>query len=179
MLDLEAAERARLPRAYLEPLARHRVGTGGISLGVNVGVDSDLLQGGALTALENAARNNRVGSEAAVSATQLDIQLNVGQLLRDITAAVHKNKMLERQIALLVETRSVYRSQYFDLGTREISELLDNEEEFYNRKAEVIELASELNMNRVECSIREQSLRGVIGVEKSSIYGYPLTTSAP
>lgn len=178
-LNLESAEKARLPRAYLEPRARHTVGTGGVSLGVNVGVDSDLLQGGALTARANAARNNQVGAEAAVIAAQRDIALDAGQLKREITAAGQRRSMLNRQISLLVETRSVYRSQYFDLGTREVSELLDNEEEFYNRKAELAELASELNNNRVECAIRQQTLRGPVGVSKSSIYGYPLTTAEP
>jgi adhesin transport system outer membrane protein len=178
-LNLEGAERARLPRAYLEPRARHTVGTGGVSLGVNVGVDSDLLQGGALTARANAARNNRVGAEAAVIAAQRDIALDAGQLKREITAAGQRRSMLNRQISLLIETRSVYRSQYFDLGTREVSELLDNEEEFYNRKAELVELASELNNNRVECAIRQQTLRKPVGVSDSSIYGYPLTTAEP
>lgn len=177
-LDLESAEKAREPRAYIEPLARHSVGTGGVKVGVNVGLDSDLLQGGALTARANAARNNRVGAEAAVSEAQRDIQLDVGKLQREIAAASRKTDLLNRQISLLIETRSLYRSQYFDLGTREISELLDNEEEFYNRKAELIELASELSANRLECAIREQSLRSAVGVEKTSLYGYPLNTSA-
>jgi adhesin transport system outer membrane protein len=173
-LGLESAERARLPSAYIEPLVRHKVGTGGLSTGINIGVTSDLLQGGALTARANAARNNRVGAEAAVGTAQRNAQLDVGQLKREISAAGIRTQMLNRQISLLIETRSVYRSQYFDLGTREISELLDNEEEFYNRKAELVDLASELNMNKVECAIREQSLRRSIGVDASSIYGYPL-----
>jgi adhesin transport system outer membrane protein len=176
-LNLEDAEKARLPRAYIEPLARHKVGTGGVAVGLNVGVDSDLLQGGALTAEANAARNRKVGAEASVSNANRNIQLDVGQLKREIAAAGQKSELLKRQISLLVQTRSLYQSQYFDLGTREISELLDNEEEFYNRKAELIELESELNTNRIDCAIRQKTLRKAIGIDDSSIYGYPLTSS--
>lgn len=176
-LNLEGAEKARLPRAYIEPLARHKVGAGGVAVGLNVGLDSDLLQGGALTAEANAARNRKVGAEASVSNANRNIQLDVGQLKREIAAAGKKSELLKRQISLLVQTRSLYQSQYFDLGTREISELLDNEEEFYNRKAELIELESKLNTNRIDCAIRQKTLRKAIGIDDSSIYGYPLTSS--
>ena len=70
-----------------------------------------------------------------------------------------------------------YRSQYFDLGTREISELLDNEEEFYNRKAELIELESELTANQIECATRDRSLRKAMKIDGNSLYGYPLAPS--
>lgn len=176
-LDLQDAEKARLPRAYIEPLARHKVGTGGVSAGLNVGIDSDLLQGGALTARANAARNKQAGAEAGVSTANRNIQLDVGQLKREIAAAGQKSELLKRQISLLVQTRSLYRSQYFDLGTRKVSELLDNEEEFYNRKAELVELESELNNNRIDCAIRQKSLRKAVSIDHSSIYGYPLASS--
>ena len=177
-IDLKSAERARQPRAYLEPIARHTLGEGGISPGLNVGINSDLLQGGALTARANVARNNLQGVMAEVDATRRNDVLEVGRLKREIAAAGSKSTMLERQIELLVETRGLYRSQYFDLGTREISDLLDNEEEFYNRKAELIELEADLTGNRIECAIRDRSLRKVMKVDSSSLYGYPLTPDA-
>ena len=177
-LDLESAERASQPRAYLEPLARHKIGEGGVSAGLNVGITSDLLQGGALTARANVARNIRDGADAGVYAARRNVALDVGQLQREIAAAGSKSAMLKRQITLLVETRDLYRSQYFDLGTREVSELLDNEEEFYNRKAELVELEAETTGNRVECAIRNHSLRKAMGVEGTSVYGYPLAPDA-
>lgn len=174
-IDLTSAERAKQPRAYLEPIARHTLGEGGITPGLNVGINSDLLQGGALTARANAARNNLRGVMAEVDTTRRNDALEVGRLKREIAAAGSKSAMLERQIELLIETRDLYRSQYFDLGTREISDLLDNEDEFYNRKAELIELEADLTGNRIECAIRARSLRKAMKVDSSSLYGYPLT----
>ncbi len=175
-LDLEQAEKARQPRAYIEPIARQNIDGGGLAVGLNVGVNSDLLQGGALTARANAARNTRDGADAGVATARRNLTFDVTSLRRQIAAAKIKSGMLKRQIDLLVQTRSLYRSQYFDLGTREVSDLLDNEEEFYNRKAELVELESELAVNRVACSIRDRVLRKAVGIEGSSLYGYPLGT---
>ena len=174
-LDLERAERARQPRIFLSPIARHQSGQGGVGLGLNLGVDSDLLQGGALTARANAARNAGDGARAGVEAADRNADLDERALRRNIAAATRRTEMLNRQIALLTETRGLYRSQYFDLGTRQLSELLDNEEEFYNRQAELIELRSAQAMSRLECAARDRSLRDVMGLTGASLYGFPLT----
>jgi adhesin transport system outer membrane protein len=173
-LNLVRANKARLPRAYIGPVVRHQTDENGLSVGLDVSVNSDLLQGGALSARANAARNNRNSADAGISAARRNVDLDVGKLKREIAAAGRKTEMLKRQIALLVQTRSLYRSQYFDLGTREISELLDNEEEFYNRKAELIELESELTANQIECATRDRSLRKAMKIDGNSLYGYPL-----
>lgn len=176
-ITLTRADKARLPRAYLEPVVRRSSDASGLSFGMNAGVSSDLLQGGALSARANAARNNRDSADAGISAARRDVDLDIGKLRREIAAAGRKTDMLQRQISLLEQTRALYRSQYFDLGTRQISELLDNEEEFYNRKAELIELDSELIVNKLDCATRDHSLRKVIKVDGTSLYGYPLTAA--
>lgn len=175
-ITLTRANKARLPRAYLEPLVRRSSDAQGLSIGMNAGVSSDLLQGGALSARANAARNNRDSTNAGITSARRNVDLDVGKLRREIAAAGRKTDMLKRQISLLEQTRDLYRSQYFDLGTRQISDLLDNEEEFYNRKAELIELDSELTVNKLDCATRAHSLRKVVKIEGTSLYGYPLST---
>lgn len=173
-LDLQRAERSRLPRLVLSPLARSSDG-GGTKLGMNLGVESDLLQGGALTAKANAARHNREAAAAGVDAAGRNTALDDRKLQRDIAAASRRTEMLRRQIDLLAETRTIYRSQYLDLGTRQLSELLDNEEEYYDRQAELVELGSSLTASRLECAARDRSLRRAMGVADHSLYGFPLS----
>lgn len=173
-LTLERAERARQPRLSMSPIARSELEDKDVSLGLNLGVQSDLLQGGALTARANAARNTRQGAMAGVEAAALDDELDSRRLRRDIAAGNRKVEMLERQIELLTQTRELYRSQYFDLGTRQLTELLDNEEEFYNRQAELIELRSAMVSDRLACAERSRTLRRALDIEGSSLYGYPL-----
>ncbi|WP_114961183.1 hypothetical protein [Tritonibacter mobilis] len=57
---------------------------------------------------------------------------------------------------------------------RPLSELLDNEEVYYSRKVELVQLQSELERNRLECAVRSGRLRSELGLEGTRIYGYPL-----
>lgn len=173
-IRLQRAERARLPRISLSPLARAQRGQDGVKLGLNVGLNSDLMQGGALTARANAARNAEAGAAAAVAAAELDTAIDTRKLARDIAAGSRKSDMLRRQIELLTETRDLYRSQYFDLGTRQLSDLLDNEDEYYNRQAELIELGSAMLASRLDCAVAGGNLRRAMGIADNSLHGFPL-----
>ena len=84
--------------------------------------------------------------------------------------------MLKREIELLKTTRQLYRSQYFDMGTRQLTELLDNEEEYYARQAELIRLRAELSGARIKCAVRNRTLRSELGLKDTSIYGFPLSS---
>jgi adhesin transport system outer membrane protein len=174
-IELEIAENARVPSTFIEPIVRNEVGTSSLGFGLNLGINSDLLQGGALSAAVNAARNTLEAAAANVEIVRRDDTIESGRLQREMAAAQQRTGMLDRQISLLAQTRALYRDQYFDLGTRELSELLDNEEEYYSRKAELIEVDSEMANNRVTCAILERSLRPAVGINDASIYGYPLT----
>jgi len=176
-LVLEAAEKARVPRVVVSPIAKQEIGHS-TDFGINVRLNSDLLEGGALSARVNAAQNARDAAIADEAATQRDEALDDRALQREISSGEQKVKMLDRQIALLAETRKLYRSQYVDLGTRQVTDLLDNEEEYYNRQAEKIEVRSSLSVHHVECAVRDRSLRKALGLNGSNLYGYPLTPDA-
>ncbi|GHH04811.1 TolC family protein [Pseudodonghicola xiamenensis] len=174
-LALEKAEGARQPRVALKPLVRAEFGTGKLPVGLNLDVQSDLLQGGALSAKVNLARNSLAASRARLEAAKLEDSLTERALLRSLAAGERKTDMLRRQIDLLSETRKLYRSQYFDMGTRQLSELLDNEEEYYGRQAELVTLRSTLAADRLDCAARSRVLRRKLGLENSSLYGFPLS----
>ena len=173
-LASERAQNALTPRVSIEPVVRAEAGTDRLPVGLNLDVQSDLLQGGALSAKAKAARNALAAAKARVDAADLEESLQERGLLRALAAGKQKREMLDRQISLLSETRELYRSQYLDLGTRQLSELLDNEEEYYARKVELVELKSEMARNRLECAVRSGRLRSALGLEGSRIYGYPL-----
>lgn len=174
-LVLEQAERARIPGISIKPVIRGEIGTGRMPAGVDVDIRSDLLQGGALQARVNAARNALSASKAKLENASLEDSLTERGLMRSLATAEQKTGMLQRQISLLSKTRDLYRSQYFDLGTRQLPELLDNEEEYYGRQAELAELRSEIALDRLKCAVRSRVLRRELGLERSSIYGFPLS----
>lgn len=60
------------------------------------------------------------------------------------------------------------------MGTRRLSELLDNEEEYYHRQAELVELYFQLTADRLDCSVRNRELRQRLKLDRTRIYGFPL-----
>lgn len=173
-LDLQQAQAARRPGVVISPIARSEIGGGETGLGLNLGINSDLLQGGALTARARAALNTLVGAAAAAENAEREDALEIRHLRREIDAATQRYDLLDRQIGLLQETRTLYRDQYFDLGTRQLSDLLDNEADFYESRAEYVELGSELTENRLRCAARDRSLRTAFEVRDKRLYNLPL-----
>ncbi|MBI6629105.1 TolC family protein [Pontibaca salina] len=174
-LNLEGAQRARLPSISLNPVGRAGIGTDGIKTGMNVEIGSPLFNGGAIKARENAARNLQRSAEALVEAEQRNIRLDDLRLRRQISSLKEKQLMLARQITLLAETRDLYYTQYIKLGTRQITDLLDAEESLHLRKAELVEAGFDLQKRLVECAARSKVLRRELGLNKFQTYGYPLT----
>lgn len=173
-LAQEQAQNAITPRVVLKPVVRGEIGTDRLPVGLNLDVQSDLLKGGALGARVRAAGNTLAAARARVEAADLEGSIEERALLRSLAAGKQKRALLHRQIALLSETRDLYRSQYLDLGTRQLSELLDNEEEYYTRKAELVQLRSELSRSQLQCAMRSGHLRSMLGLEGTRLYGYPL-----
>lgn len=172
---LEKAEMAALtPRVTLKPVVGGEIGPNRLPVGLNLDVQSDVLQGGALTAKANIARNQLAAAEAQLGVARLEDSLMERGLLRVLAAGSQKTAMLHKQIDLLSRTRKLYRSQYFDMGTRRLSELLDNEEEYYTRQAELAVLRSDLAAARISCAVRSRTLRQEMGVEGYKVYGFPL-----
>ncbi|WP_417254863.1 TolC family protein [Celeribacter sp.] len=171
-LALASAEKALSPRVKLQPVVRGELGVDKFPLGLNIDIQSDLLKGGVLTAKANQERNT------VAAAVALEDKIEQNALERSLSAGRQKTELLQQQIALLSKTRDLYRSQYFSMGTRQLSELLDNEEEFYDRKAELVQLKSELLSDRVACAARSGQLRRTLGLDGKTLYGYPLTSDA-
>lgn len=173
-VDLQSSEAARRPGVAVSPIVRSEIGAGELGAGLNLRINSDLLEGGALTARADAARNELAKAAAALDAAMLEDALELRRLRREIDAASQRLELLNRQISLLREAGMLYRDQYFDLGTRQLSELLDSEAEYYERQVERVEVRSGLTEVRLECAARGGTLRGTFGVENQRLYGLPL-----
>ena len=175
-MALEKAMGDLTPRVSLEPVLRGELGTNALPVGVNLNIQSDFLQGGALTARANAARKSFGAAKARLDAVLLEERIDERRLSRSIGTNEEKSLMLKQQIQLLADTRELFRSQYFNMGTRRLSELLDNEEEYYSRQAELVQLQSELVADRLDCAVRSRELRRLLDLESHQIYGFPLST---
>lgn len=173
-MALQEARRAVYPGITLNPIGRVDLGTGGVSTGINLGINAAVFDGGAIPARVNQAANRRASAEAALNRAERDMQLDARRLDRQIASAREKRAMLQRQITLQSETVDLYRSQYMDLGTRQITDLLDAEETLYDRRVELVEAQFDQQEFLVACARNSGNLRQTLGLTAFQIYGYPL-----
>lgn len=78
------------------------------------------------------------------------------------------------QTKLLDQTRALYRSQYFDLGTRNLNDLLDAEEDYYNALIERSDSERDLDIALLQCHLTGGTLRSALGLSNVTLYGYPI-----
>lgn len=173
---LERANRSHLPRIALESVARQPT-DGGARVGMNVNIGTSLFEGGARSARKNAAANVLKARQSGVARANQSDQLEQLRLTRELSATSQRQQMIARQIELVDSARGLYRRQYFDLGTRDLVDLLDTEEDFFNLKADRINAQYDAIDLQWQCAHRSQSLMAHLGIMNSSLYGYPLGMS--
>lgn len=172
-LTLEKTKRSHLPRIALEAVARQPT-EGSARIGMNVNIDTRVFEGGARSArLDAAARSLQARKSGVARARQSD-QLEQLRLTRELSAASQRQQMIGRQIGLLDEARELYRRQYFDLGTRDLVDLLDTEEDFFDLQADQIVSRHDEIALRWQCASRSNNLLPALGITEASLHGFPL-----
>lgn len=155
---------------------RVELGTGGVSSGVNIGVDTTFLRAGAVRAKVAQAENRLRSAEAALEAADRNTRLTELEVTRRISTLERKLQMLQSQIKLQDQTRQLYRSQYIELGSREITDLLDAETTLVDRQIELVETRLDLFIAQIDCAARARTLRAALGLEASQLHGFPLSS---
>lgn len=173
-LALKEAEAAANPGITLNPLARVDLGDGTVQTGLNLGLSTSLFDGGARTARVNQAQNRLGSADAALQLAERNMRLDARRLDRQIASARERQAMLQRQITLQTETVDLYQSQYLDLGTRQITDLLDAEETLYDRRVELVEARFAMQEHLVACAEHSGRLRPALDLTGYQLYGYPL-----
>lgn len=118
---------------------------------VMLNVSAPLYQGGGHRARHRAAGHALGAAEAALDHARLANR----QWLQDASsqAAGHAQRIgvLEDRVESLVQTRSLYRQQYLDLGTRSLLDLLNAEQEYQQSRLERTHNLHDLARLQVSC----------------------------
>ena len=147
---LRNARAQRYPTISLEASANHRLGTAGERYedlygrrtysNALVAVRSDLYQGGAVASQARASASALEVAEEQVRTERL-LALDAVRVQREQIAGLENRiDVLERRVASIVETRALYWDQYLSLGTRNVLDLLNAEQEI-GQSAEDLENA--------------------------------------
>lgn len=180
---LRNARAQRYPTISLEANANHRLGTAGERYeGVYgrrsynnalISVRSDLYRGGA------------VGAQARASASALEVadeQLRTERLLAldalrtqqaRIDGLEERIAVLERRVTSIVETRELYWDQYLSLGTRNVLDLLNAEQEIGQSTEDLHNARHDLWLAQLDYLLASGAARAVFGLETAAERTWP------
>lgn len=143
---------------------------------VRIGLDlsGKLFDGGAGGARSNAADYAMRAANSAAEAARTEVALALADA-RNRTAGLQRliGSMRERD-ALLIETRDLYRRQYFDLGTRTLLDVLNAERDLHQGRLEMINAEHDIRKLRLDCMYNSGTARQAFGLSGQTIRGVPL-----
>ena len=175
---LRNARAQRCPTISLEANANHRLGTAGDRYedlygrrtynNAFISVRSDLYQGGSLAAQARAGASALEAADEQVRTERL-LALDAlrSQQMR-IDGLVARIKVLEQRVDSIVETRELYWDQYIDLGTRNVLDLLNAEQEIGQSNEDLHNARHDLWLARLDYLLASGAARAAFGLESAA-----------
>lgn len=173
--DVELARRAKLPRVAVEGVAGQPLDGGGGSVGVRLNIGTNVFQGGGHQARIDAVSSRLDGQRAALERVLQRERLQTSALVRRQATLAQRAEVLSRQISLADEARALYASQYFDLGTRDLMDLLRAEEDFFALRADELSATKENVEVLWTCALRGEGLADLFNLEGYTLHGLPIS----
>lgn len=174
-IDLELARRARLPRVAIEGVAEQPLDGSAVHVGLRVNLGSRLFEGGGIRAQIEAAEGRVTARGAALERSLQDYRLDQARLERQRATLTQRQNVLARQIALADDARRLYLNQYFDLGTRDLLDLLRAEEDYFELQADLLAARIELISVEWVFSVKSGNMLHSLGIADRSVGGVPLS----
>lgn len=138
-------------------------------------VNSTLYQGGALAAQVGAAIKALEAAQSRIDVartTQVLTQQSVSERLLGLQQA---RPTLEQRQKSIEETRALYREQYLSLGTRNVLDLLNAEQEIAQASTDRINNDYDTWRSRIELAHALGRLRAAFGLDPVTVQGLELT----
>lgn len=173
-LAYEDARKARLPGVSAEVYGRQPLYDDGFRVGVNFNVLPTLFQGGAIEAGKKAAQEALAAAQSNLDQVRRTATLDALDAGTAMTNARELIASSTRQTELLDKTRVLYRSQYFDMGTRSLTDLLNAEEDYYDALISRSDSERDLDVALLQCHLVNGTLRSALGLSQMTLYGYPI-----
>lgn len=141
---------------------------------VMLNVSAPLYQGGGNQARRRAAGHALGAAEAAVDNARLAASQSLQDARAQAAGNARRSGVLDERVDSLAQTRTLYRQQYLDLGTRSLLDLLNAEQEYQQARIEAVNNAHDLARLQVECLHSSGRLREVFSLEGSQVAGVVL-----
>lgn len=141
---------------------------------VGVKVSSSLYQGGGRQARERSAFHELQAAEASLAATRLEIQRSFAEARERNSTLAGRLAMLAQRRANMQDTRTLYRMQHFDLGTRTLLDLLNAEQELHQIRFEEVNAEHDRRRLNADCLQQRGAMRDAFDLTGTRLRGVAL-----
>lgn len=131
---------------------------------IGLTVKGTLYNGGSFAARQNAARYAAQASEAAVAAGKFDVQKAWIQSAAQVGSLGTLEKSLQSRQTMMRETRNLYQTQFLDLGTRTLLDVLNADQELHAARFDQVNTRFDIYKLNVECAYSAGRLRDVFNL---------------
>lgn len=172
---LRNARARRYPTISLEANANHRLGTAGDRYedlygrrtynNALVAVRSDLYQGGAVAAQARASASALEVADELLRTERLLALDTLRSQRRVRDGLLERIGLFEQRVGSIVETRELYWDQYLTLGTRNVLDLLNAEQEIGQSTEDLVNARHDLWRAQLDLLLASGSARAAFGLD--------------
>ncbi|HCQ7753458.1 TPA: TolC family protein [Citrobacter sedlakii] len=141
---------------------------------VYVSVSGKLYQGGALQAQQNASASALAAAKTNIEKVRLSIADEQRGYLTRIDGLQRNIEILSGRLETIIRTRELYKMQYLSLGTRNVLDLLNAEQEISRSQQDLINARHDLWSAAIGYLASSGLARRYFGLENSSLGGFTI-----
>ncbi|WP_244467879.1 TolC family outer membrane protein [Nitratireductor soli] len=151
-----------------------RIGSSDPDYTIGLNVSGSLYNGGESGARQAAAGHALRSSEAARLRAQVDVRRSLTEATGQISSMRALLASLSKRQTMMKETRDLYRTQYLELGTRTLLDLLNADQEFHAARFDEVNIRYDLQRLGIDCAYSAGDLRSKFSLEGKPLLGVTL-----
>jgi adhesin transport system outer membrane protein len=141
---------------------------------VGLKVTGSLYNGGATSARRNMAVRALGASQAAEARARVDILRNLTEASSQISSKESLRRSLSTRQSTMRQTRDLYRTQYVELGTRTLLDLLNADQELHAARFDISNIKYDLHRLNIDCTFNGGRMREAFSLEGQTVQGISL-----
>lgn len=175
--QLDYADAQQMPTISLEPEVNHYLNDryansqtlDRTQYSAYIRVQMPLYQGGGLNAQRNAAKHTLDAANAMVRSARLEARQQLSASQNESMSLSTTLAIQARQQALGEKTRELYQQQYLQLGTRQLLDVLNAEQEIYQSRFTEQQTISQLRTLQLDCLYSTGQTRSAFALNNQTI----------
>src|SRR5690606_32140392 len=175
--QLTLAEAEALPSVALEGRIGSdvsRLGSADPEFRLGLNVTGDIFNGGTSAARRNAATHAAAAAQAAMARARLEVQRSLLEASGQATSLSGLRKTLTQTRKTLDETRKIYRTQYLELGTRTLLDVLNADQEYHAARLQYANAEFDLRKLGLDCIYNSGRTRDIFNLTGYQVQGVAL-----